>query len=107
MADITHRNVCSIVGIGATEFSKASSRSELTLAVEAAVAACVDAGLPTSAIDGIVRADYDYVAHNDLVEALGLPNLTYWGVCGPGGIAPSRPIRQTGGAILSGQATPV
>jgi len=71
------------------------------------VAACVDAGLPTSAIDGIVRADYDYVAHNDLVEAARPAHLTYWGVCGPGGIAPSGLIGQAVGAIMSGQATTV
>ena len=103
----THMNVCSIAGIGATEFSKASGRSELTLAIQAALAACADAGLPPSAIDGVVRADFDYVAHNDIVQALGLPNITYWGVSGPGGIAPSGLIGQAVAAIMSGQATTV
>ena len=37
-----------IVGIGATEFSKSSGRSELRLAVEAVAAALEDAGIAPS-----------------------------------------------------------
>ena len=42
-----------IVGIGHTEYSKDSGRSELTLACEAIGAAIEDAGLEPSDIDGI------------------------------------------------------
>jgi acetyl-CoA acetyltransferase len=49
----------------------------------------------------------DAVAHNDLAQALGLPELTYWGSSGPGGAAPGGMIGQAVGAILSGQATTV
>ena len=43
-----------IAGIGATEFSKDSGRSELKLAVEAARAALDDAGLAPADVDGLV-----------------------------------------------------
>ena len=48
-----------IVGIGATEFSKQSGRSELRLAVEATVAALDDAGLQPSEVDGMVTYTQD------------------------------------------------
>ena len=43
-----------IVGIGATEFSKESGRSDLQLAIEACEAAIFEAGLEPSQIDGMV-----------------------------------------------------
>jgi len=103
----THRDRCAIVGIGATDFSRNSERSDLTLAVQAALAAIGDAGLTPKDIDGIVRCDMDTVRHNDLADALGIDELTYWGEVGPGGVAPCAQIGQAVGAILSGQATTV
>ena len=44
-----HRDRCAIVGIGATDFSRDSGRSELTLATEASLAAIADAGLDPAA----------------------------------------------------------
>ena len=38
-----HRDRCAISGIGATDFSRASGRSDLTLAIQASLAAIADA----------------------------------------------------------------
>ena len=43
-----------IVGVGQTEFSKQSGRSELQLACEAVRAAIADAGLQPADVDGLV-----------------------------------------------------
>ena len=102
-----HRDRCAISGIGATRFSADSGRSILSLAAEASLAAIADAGLVPADVDGIVRCDMDGVAHNDLAEALGMPNVTYWGGSGPGGAAPGGMIAQAVGALCSGQATAV
>ncbi len=102
-----HRDQCAIVGIGATDFSRASGRSDLTLATQAALAAIHDAGLVPADIDGIVRCSHDTVLHSDLADALGIPVITYWSEVGPGGVAPAGMIGQAVGAILSGQATTV
>ncbi len=102
-----HRDRCAIVGIGATDFSRSSERTDLTLATQAALAAIEDAGLTAKDIDGIVRCDMDTVRHNDLADALGIEELTYWGEVGPGGVAPCAQVGQAIGAILSGQATAV
>ena len=48
-----------IAGIGATEFSKDSGRSELRLAVEAITAALADAGLAAADVDGLVTFTMD------------------------------------------------
>lgn len=105
--EFTHRDRCAIVGIGATDFSRNSGRSDLTLATQAALAALEDAGLTPADIDGIVRCDMDTVRPNDLADSLGIPQLTYWAEVGPGGTAPPAMVGQAVGAILSGQATAV
>jgi acetyl-CoA acetyltransferase len=104
---VSHRDRCAIVGIGSTDYSSASGRSELTLATQAAIAAVEDAGMAVTEIDGIVRCDKDVVTAIDLVESLGLSELTYWSDGGPGGAAPAALVGQAVGAILSGQATTV
>jgi acetyl-CoA acetyltransferase len=102
-----HRDRCAIVGIGATDYSRASGRSDLTLATQAALAAIEDAGLSPADVDGIVRCDMDTVLPNTLADALGIPDLAYWSEVGPGGVAPCAMVGQAVGAILSGQATTV
>ena len=103
----THRDRCAIVGIGATDFSRASGRSELSLATQASLAALADAGLSAADVDGIVRCDMDNVRGNDLAHSLGIRDLSYLGENGPGGAAPCAMVGQAVGAILSGQATTV
>jgi len=105
--DFGHRDRCAIVGIGTTDYSRDSGRSELTLATQAALAAVDDAGLTAGDIDGIVRCDMDLVRHNDLVDVLGLGDLSYWGEVGPGGVAPCAMVGQAVAAILAGMATAV
>ena len=98
------RDRCAVVGVGATEFSKDAGRSELRLAAEASAAALADAGLTGADVDGIVRCDMENVSHTALAETLGVRNLTYWGVTGPGGSAPCAQVAHAVGAVMSGQA---
>jgi len=102
-----HQDRTAVVGIGATEFSKSSGRSELTLATEACLAALADAGLDVTDVDGVVRCDQDLVSPQALAESLGVPDLTYWGEVGPGGAAPCAMVGQAVAAVLSGLATTV
>ena len=60
-----------IAGIGATEFSKESGRSELQLAVEATQAALEDAGLSPSDVDGMVTFTMDTNPEIELARMLG------------------------------------
>ena len=81
-----------IVGIGATEFSHNSGRSELSLAVEACKEAVADAGLDPQEVDGITRYSADSSIENLVGRTLGLKDLRFQastslgGSLGPGGI---------------------
>ena len=105
--ELHHRDRCAIVGIGATDFSKHSGKTDLSLATQASLAALADAGLTAADVDGIIRCDMDNVRGNDLAHSLGVRDLNYLGENGPGGAAPCAMVGQAVGAILSGQATTV
>jgi len=74
-----------IAGIGATEFSKDSGRSELRLAVEAVRAALDDAGLQPSDVDGLVTFTMDDNAEIAVAREIGAGELTFLSRIGYGG----------------------
>lgn len=98
---------CAIAGVGATDFSKASGRSTLTLATQATLAALADAGLEPAAVDGIVRSDMDTVSAPALADSIGARNLTYWAEAGPGGSGPAAMVGLAVAAIVAGMASTV
>ena len=59
-----------IVGIGSTEFSKDSGRSELALAAEAVKRALDDAGLKPADVDGLVTFTIDQNEEVDVARSL-------------------------------------
>src|SRR5260370_15616703 len=77
-----------IVGIGATEFSKDSGRSELRLAAEAVTAALDDAGLRPADVDGLVTFTMDSNAEVAGARETGIGELTVFGQIGYGRRAP-------------------
>ena len=105
--EFDHRDKCAIVGIGATDVSSRSGRSDLTLASQAALAAIADAGLAPDDIDGIVRCDMDTVYPYALSDAIGIRHLRYWGDVTRGGSAASAMVGQAVAAIVAGMATNV
>ena len=68
----------SIVGIGATEFSKESGRSEMSLASEAVAAAIADAGLKPSDIDGMVTYSTDNNPDVEIARHVGIGSLRHF-----------------------------
>ena len=66
-----------IVGIGQTEFSKHSGRSELQLAGEAVAAAIADAGLTPADIDGAVTFAMDVNDELAVMRCAGIPSLRF------------------------------
>ncbi len=93
-----------IVGIGATEFSRDSGRSECQLACEAIKAAADDAGLKIEEIDGLVKFAMDYTDEMHIVSSLGIPRLNYFGECGWGGGASCATILHAATAVAAGAA---
>jgi acetyl-CoA acetyltransferase len=80
-----------IVGIGATEFSKNSGRSELRLAVEAITSALADAGLAAADVDGLVTFTMDGNAETAVARELGVGELRFFSQIGYGGGGEGRP----------------
>jgi len=74
----TMKDEYSIVGIGHTDYSLSSGRSELDLALEAIMAAIEDAGLGFNDIDGIVGDYPNRVDPMTIATALGLRNFGFF-----------------------------
>jgi acetyl-CoA acetyltransferase len=66
-----------IVGIGQTEFSRKSGRSEQRLAAEAVLAALKDAALTPADVDGMITFHIDHNDEVDLMRSLGVREIKY------------------------------
>ena len=93
-----------IAGIGATEFSKDSGRSELRLAVEAVTAALSDAGLTAADVDGLVTFTMDSNAEIAVARELGLRELRFLDQIGYGGGAACATVQHAAMAVATGTA---
>jgi acetyl-CoA acetyltransferase len=93
-----------IAGIGATEFSKDSGRSELRLAVEAIRAALDDAGLRPADVSGLVTFTMDGNSEITVARELGIPELTFMTRVGYGGGAACAVVQQAVLAVGAGLA---
>ncbi|MFD3544396.1 lipid-transfer protein [Streptomyces sp. NPDC058655] len=93
-----------IVGIGATEFSKDSGRSELTLAVEAVRAALADAGLTPGDVDGMVTFTMDTSPEITVAQAAGIGDLSFFSRIHYGGGAACATVQQAALAVATGVA---
>ena len=93
-----------IVGIGATEFSKDSGRSELKLAVEAVRAALDDAGLTPADVDGMVTFTMDTSPEITVAQAAGMGELSFFSRIHYGGGAACATVQQAALAVATGVA---
>jgi 17-hydroxy-3-oxo-4-pregnene-20-carboxyl-CoA lyase len=98
------RDRAAIAGIGQTEFSKESGRSELQLACEAAKTALDDAGLSPRDVDGLVTFTMDSSQEADVARNLGIPALTMFTRVPYGGGAACGVVMQAAMAIATGAA---
>ena len=93
-----------IAGIGATEFSKRSGRSELRLACEAVMMALDDAGLQPSDVDGISTFMMDNNPEIEVQRAIGGGPLRFFSRVHYGGGAACAVVMQAALAVASGAA---
>ncbi len=97
-----------IVGIGQTEYSKASGRTVLDLAGAACLAALDDAGVAAAEVDGIVSFNFnDSVPGIAVATQLGIPAVRYAVDTAGGGNAANLIILQAVAAIEAGLAETV
>ncbi len=93
-----------IVGVGATEFSKDSGRSELQLSAEATLAALADAGLEPADVDGLVTFTMDTSSEIALARELGIPELRFFSRVNYGGGAACGTVLHAAMAVATGVA---
>jgi acetyl-CoA acetyltransferase len=93
-----------IAGIGATEFSKDSGRSELRLALEACMAALDDAGVEPSQVQGLSTFTMETNPENDLMRSLGIKELKHFSRIHFGGGAPCATVELAAMAVNEGVA---
>src|SRR5215470_19300683 len=104
MPDRALRDRTAIVGIGATEFSKDSGRTELRLACEAVVAALEDAGLGAADVDGMVTFSMDGTDEIEIARSTGIGDLAFFSRVPHGGGAACGTVANAAMAIASGVA---
>jgi 17-hydroxy-3-oxo-4-pregnene-20-carboxyl-CoA lyase len=103
----TLRDRAAIAGIGQTEFSKNSGRSELQLACEAVKDALDDAGLSPRDVDGMTTFTMDSNDEIELARAVGIGDLTFFSRIPHGGGAAVGVIQQAVMAVATGVAETV
>jgi acetyl-CoA acetyltransferase len=103
----TIRDRAAIVGIGQTVFGKSLGRSEYAMALEAILAACTDAGIAPHEIDGVVRYDMETTDEENLLAALGNPELGWFASSAWGGGGSASVLVLAATAIAAGAASTV
>ncbi|TDG11313.1 lipid-transfer protein [Seongchinamella unica] len=96
-----------IAGIGQTEFSKHSGRSELSLAAESVKNALDDAGLTVADVDGLVTYTIDSNEEVDLVRTMGMGDISFFSRVPFGGAGAVGTIAHACAAIRAGVANVV
>ena len=96
-----------IVGIGSTEFSKDSGRTELALAAEAVKRALDDAGLKPADVDGLVTFTIDQNEEVDVARAVGCNDISLYSRVPYGGGAATGTLLQATMAVATGVAETV
>jgi len=98
------KDQAAIVGIGATEFSKFSGRSEMQLACEAVTAALADAGLTPKDVDGLCTFSMDHNYEIEVFRNIGGRELKFFSRVEYGGGAACAPLLQAAMAVATGVA---
>jgi len=96
-----------IVGLGATEFSKNSGRTELHLAMQATLQALADAGIDPAEVDGFSSYSVDKVPEYEIARLLGAKNISFFSQIPHGGGAACAPVLHAAMAVATGVAKTV
>ena len=100
-------NSVAIAGIGETQYSRESGRSELRLTLEASLAALDDAGIEPSEVDGIMKWSVDTTAEATVASNLGAKDIAWFGEISQAGNVGAAIVTHAAAAIHAGLANVV
>jgi acetyl-CoA acetyltransferase len=98
------KNHVAIAGIGETDYSRFSGRSELQLSLEAINLALEDAGVDRTEVDGLMRWSVDTSSEATIAENLGIQDLAWFGEIRLAGNVGAALVTSAAAAIYSGLA---
>lgn len=101
---LKHIDKVAVAGIGQTEFSKNSGRSELQLTAECVKSALDDAGLSVADVDGLVTYTIDNNEEVDLARTMGMGDISFFSRMPFGGAGAVGTIAHACAAIRAGAA---
>lgn len=104
---MTMNRQVAVAGIGQTDYSRDSGRSELVLTLQAITAALDDAGLQPSDVDGLMRWSVDTSAEGEVATNLGIPDLAWFGEVSQAGNVGAALVAHAASAIHAGLANVV
>lgn len=93
-----------VAGIGETDYSRNSGRSELMLTLQAITAALDDAGLKPHDVDGLLRWSVDTSNPSEVAANLGVKDLSWFGEVNQAGNVGAALMASAAAAIESGRA---
>ena len=101
------QNRVAIVGIGETDYSRDSGRSEMMLALQAIKAALDDAGIAPSEVDGLMTWRVDNTSEAEIAANLGVKDLAWFGDINQAGNVGAALVTHASAAIVAGLANVV
>ena len=101
------RGHTAIVGVGETDYSRNSGRTELMLSLQAIQAALDDAGLKASDVDGLMKWSVDTSLEADVAANLGMTELSFFGEVNQAGNVGAALVGHAAAAIRAGIANVV
>ncbi|MDE0421478.1 MAG: lipid-transfer protein [Gammaproteobacteria bacterium] len=100
-------NSVAIVGVGETDYSRASGRTELALSLQAIRAALDDAGIEPDDVDGLMKWWVDTSTEAEVAANMGIRDLAWWGEISQAGNVGAPLVAHAAAAIHAGLANVV
>lgn len=97
-------NSVAIAGVGETDYSRASGRTELMLSLQAINAALDDAGIEARDVDGLMKWWVDTSTEAEVAANLGIKDLAWWGEINQAGNVGAALVAHAAAAIHAGLA---
>ena len=100
-------NAVAIAGVGETDYSRSSGRTELMLSLQAITRALDDAGIEPSEVDGLMKWRVDTSSEAEVAANLGVRDLAWWGEISQAGNVGGALVAHAAAAIHAGLANVV